>query len=600
MKPQNVGWRHVALALSSLLIIGLATLTSCAGGSSDDSIEYLAVAKADTYGGVGDQTFYVETDGYVDLTYTLDGLNGEDVYFVLTNTNPYDAVTNPVISGSVSAGKAARSPRRSLVSADQARTRTPAHIQAFNAKPPALGRGSAKAAASLVVPEPVYDYTEGVSTRQFYDANGAAIDADGPGVGDDITAQVVRTVVGSTTLVIWVDDSEWSTNESDIHKVTPNRVVALADKFLTSGTNNDIYDWVTNIFGAPWGPHIYAADLIGWSPLEVHILMFDIDGDGLPGAGEARTVGYFYARDNFRHTDSGAVTDKSNELVMFTMDAALFGCHDTGDDDLDGYDWDLTDSWPATVVSTLAHEFQHMIHFYQKGVLKGANSETWLNEMASQVAEDLIASKLATDGPRGVAYDDPTAGAANNTAGRLPYFNYYNDISLTGWGTVDVLGSYGISYAFGAYLARNFGGAHFFQDLVQSSYGDYRAVEDAIGQAGWSYTFADALRLWGAAVLLSDNALGDAATDDQRYNWADWFSDTVSSITYDLGSINLYNYNAGTLVGPWLYDAANPWSFPNHMAASNLYYTAATGATGSRTWTIRMDAGVKLTVVVKE
>ena len=42
-----------------------------------------------------------------------------------------------------------------------------------------------------------------------------------------------------------------------------------------------------------------------------------------------------------------------------------------------------------------------MIRYYQKPVLREATSEVWLNEMASEVGEDLIANKLKVNGPRG-------------------------------------------------------------------------------------------------------------------------------------------------------------------------------------------------------
>ena len=65
-----------------------------------------------------------------------------------------------------------------------------------------------------------------------------------------------------------------------------------------------------------------------------------------------------------------------------------------------------------------------MIHFYQKPILRGAGSEAWLNEMSSEVAEDLIADKMEGDGPRSVDYDDPTAGEPGSrprpTAGVQP------------------------------------------------------------------------------------------------------------------------------------------------------------------------------------
>ena len=55
-----------------------------------------------------------------------------------------------------------------------------------------------------------------------------------------------------------------------------------------------------------------------------------------------------------------------------------------------------------------------MIHFYQKRVVQDTISEAWLNEMASEVTEDLIADKMMVSGPRGVAYNDPTAGDSGN------------------------------------------------------------------------------------------------------------------------------------------------------------------------------------------
>ena len=85
------------------------------------------------------------------------------------------------------------------------------------------------------------------------------------------------------------------------------------------------------------------------------------------------------------------------------MDSAYFAVPD-------GPTWEVTDRGPSVIIGTLAHEFQHMIHFYQKPVVRDADSESWLNEMASEVAEDLIADKMMVSGPRGVAYDDPTAG----------------------------------------------------------------------------------------------------------------------------------------------------------------------------------------------
>ena len=69
-------------------------------------------------------------------------------------------------------------------------------------------------------------------------------------------------------------------------------------------------------------------------------------------------------------------------------------------------------------------------------------------EPGTMVTEDLIAKKLQVDGPRGVAYNDGTAGSAGNTFGRLPYYNQYNYIPVAEWlqGSIDeVLMSYAVN-----------------------------------------------------------------------------------------------------------------------------------------------------------
>lgn len=72
----------------------------------------------------------------------------------------------------------------------------------------------------------------------------------------------------------------------------------------------------------------------------------------------------------------------------------------------------------------------------------------WLNELASEVAEDLTADKMMARGPRGVAHDDPTAGEPGNRSGRLPYDNLFNDEPVTVWN--GKIADYPVKYAFAA------------------------------------------------------------------------------------------------------------------------------------------------------
>ncbi|MBN2546878.1 MAG: hypothetical protein JXB50_13845, partial [Spirochaetes bacterium] len=234
-------------------------------------------------------------------------------------------------------------------------------------------------------------------------------------------------------------------------------------------------------------------------------------------------------------------------------------------------------------------------------------TQTWLNEMCSLVAEDLIADKLQVNGPRGITYSDPTAGSTNNESGRLPLYNAYNDDSVNYWQSGDeVLRSYAINYAFGAYLARNFGGANLFNKIVQCEYSDEQAINYALNDLGYTAeNFTTALQKWGAANLLSDNLSPPAGY--YKYNQGDiWFTSTKGSITYNLGSINLYNYKyideSYTQTGPYIYIFTPVGSpiYPYLFYSSNRYYRAGNNITGILSESIDLkNSNVKLTVVIK-
>ena len=347
----------------------------------------------------------------------------------------------------------------------------------------------------------------------------------------------VRKVVtdGTTRVALWIADQEWAdTCASRGDCVTQEMVDAVAERFLRPGADNDIYDWVTTIFGAPWGPNsVVGRDgkpllIPAEAAREIHIFAFDIENDGyITGS---RIVGYFARLHNLLRQPDHPLIQHSLERLAFFMDSPFLAT-------TEGDTWEVTDRLPEAWLGTLAHEFQHMIHYYQKPVARGAISETWLNEQASEVAEDLIADKMMIDGPRAVAHDDPTAGDPENRRGRLPNYNLYNDIQVTTWD--GYLANYSVVYAFGAYLARNYGGAALFGDIVQSERAGVGAVEGAVRTQGHDESFLDLLTNWGVATLMSDNTDAPAP---YRYNTGTWRTSFTGGTEFRLGSINLYNY----------------------------------------------------------
>ena len=405
----------------------------------------------------------------------------------------------------------------------------------------------------------------------------------------------VRKVIraGSTTLAVWVADREWWATCGTFGQCLSQEMVdAIATRFLRPGANNDIYDWVTAIFGAPWGAHRYSDLIPPEAAGQIHILLLDVEGDGA-----SNILGYFTPFHSLQHDPAFPFTSASAERLIFFIDSAILSIPE-------GPTWEVTDRAPSAILDTLAHEFQHMIHYYQKLIVNELPlpppNEAWLNEMASEVTTDLIADKLGIPGPRGVAYNDPTAGAAGNTSDRLPRYNYWNEIQVTKWD--GDLRNYSINYALGAYLARNYGGAALFREIVQNDRAGVAAIEAALATLGHDVSFADVLTDWAVANMLSDDT---GAPHPYRYNSGTWFTSTVGGQTFRLGSINLFNYRyegEETDVpydGPYLYQNLSEFTADRHPPHSNRYATLGR-ISGTVRLRITAPAGNRITVVVKE
>ena len=528
----------------------------------------------------GDQAFILNPSGQIldDATFTLRlGQAGADVYVIATNTAHHPM--NPQVE---QLGRAGRTAGRLAQAAAESVAMVPQRswVTEFNnsrALPTAGACGQQQT-------------TPQGNTHTFLDY-------------DESLDQVVEIRAtkrkevqdGTTTLTVWVADASWVTCGEC---VSQEMVDAVANRFLQPDERKDVYGLVSAIFDEPWGSHDRACLIPEQSSIKLDILLYDIDGD-IPDdvPDEQRTRGFFAAKDTYLRIASNPITASSNERLLLYLDAPLLA-------QADGPSWEITDPWPTRMISTLAHELQHMIHFFRKRVVQGSRSEVWLNEMASAVAEDLIVSNLrllGLNGPRAVSHDDPTAGAGGISDGPLPLYNLHNDVAVTTWdGT---LRSSSIGYALGAYLARAYGGAGLFRDIVQSDLEGTEAIEVA---ARVGHTFGDMLVNWAIANLLSDNdELPPGGAPDRYYffyNTGNWRPSTAGSVTFQLGSINLYNYryesDSVTRDGPFLYslDGFNERTQPPH---SNMY-----AALGRNTGTVRLRVSAvednRITVVVKE
>jgi hypothetical protein len=176
---------------------------------------------------------------------------------------------------------------------------------------------------------------------------------------------------------------------------------------------------------------------------KVIFLLLDIRDS--PGMGY--TAGYFYTGDMY----DSSIREYSNMADMLYVDIN-----------------------PGTVSDqslrcSLTHEFQHLVNFSVRQRI-GSPQDTWINEGLSTAAEYLYAGKHLQD--RIDFFNDPRTS--------IPYgnnFYYWNDGFFYG---DSGLANYATVYLFFQWLRIHAGnGQEIYKEIINSDYGDYRAVAGA-------------------------------------------------------------------------------------------------------------------------
>ncbi len=294
----------------------------------------------------------------------------------------------------------------------------------------------------------------------------------------------------------------------------------------------------------------------------VNIVLYDIGADHDEGD-TSGIVGYFYAKDYYPDADdlstltgysysSSSALNYSNEGKYFYVDTYY------------------ANEYFDTVRSTLPHEFQHMIDWGVKDMDYGLSPSTWYNEMMSMLCEDMMQNYL-------------DIGDEDSPKNRLPYFNeyyYLNGLEFNENSTAYTLISYATSYAFGAWLTRQFGGATLVNAMAQNEAVDTDSVVDAVNSVNdTDYTIADILKMYAEACVFN--------TDDDSYTYPTfnqtqeltsgddlYYSDETYG--YPLAAIDLWDSAYGwtdsdddTETGPQLFDnddfsTLEPYGFTLH------------------------------------
>ncbi len=300
---------------------------------------------------------------------------------------------------------------------------------------------------------------------------------------------------------VWADVAHWSGSNASGEKINQAVADKIADKF------DYIYPIVTNLFGYEKGGGSGGDGGIDRDE-RISILMYDIADDYKAGR-ISGIVGYFWGKDEF--VDGVIPETRSNESEIFYIDSGF------------------ANKSIELVYSTLAHEFQHMINFNQKG--ETAEVPAWYNEMLSMLCEDVMATHLGTS-------------IENSPAGSRPreFNEYYTGSGITEWNGAY---SYGTAFTFGAFLTRNYGGIKLIANMSRNKSVGIESINDALASCGISTTFDNVFLEFSQALVRPINSASPGFEKDTTKT-------TYGEYSYSQAGFDLWDSTLGG--GPESYD----------------------------------------------
>jgi len=213
-----------------------------------------------------------------------------------------------------------------------------------------------------------------------------------------------------------------------------------------------LYPTIRRYFGSEWSPGI---------DNDVRLTVLNARFSG--------AVGYFSSDDEYPAT----VIPYSNQRELFYINP------------------EYEQPGSASYDATLAHEFQHMVHWFAD-----TNEDAWVNEGASELAMHLC----------GYSRDN-----------RIQAFAHNPDIQLTTWDLAQnhATQHYSASFVFLAYFAERFG-SEMTRELVASDRNGIAGFESVLQARNINLTFDDLFADWVIANYLDGE---DSITVETRYRY---------------------------------------------------------------------------------
>ena len=225
----------------------------------------------------------------------------------------------------------------------------------------------------------------------------------------------------------------------------------------TQNVGQDVIEKLRNEFLSPILPT--ETTWFGSPPAgDFTILILDIKDDFDPNGDTSYVSGYYDSTNEYAYSSS----NPSNQRYMIYMDSSPGNPGST------------------TSFGTLAHEFQHFIHFHYD-----PNEVDWVEEGLSGLARFVC--------------------GYGHQASHVNAFGLAPTTSLTYW--QNELANYGATYLFMLYLAEHSGSSTLTKNIVANPDHGIRGINNALSLTGYTVRFNDIFKNWVVANYLNDPSI---------------------------------------------------------------------------------------------
>lgn len=494
-------------------------------------------------------------DATRDFSLSLNGLSANDIYVVLTNVGDQ----NSAVSGGSGTGVVASIPSSGYGEAPQAVRNGPQFDE--------LGISDENLGPTPFINATITAPAAGVSNFKVGDVKKWNTSADAVNLYHpvDLTLRV-QHVYNGMVFNAWVSAAAWG---AAADQLTQAKLESLIEAF--AGSIDGVYAKVKGITGNEWGAHAKTTTYIAETQKDFNLLFFDFGTDGDPSL--ANYGGYFWSAHNYLK----ALVPYSNEALAIHLNSTDAGSNQNG------------------TILNMAHEFQHMVFFYNKSVLGQTSNPTWMNEMLSMIVEDILSEDLIGFGN----WEGPVTS-------RLIGHGMDMNVNLDDWdNATDALPYYASAFSLGGFLMRqsatNFNGQNLLSYLYSTTSTSWSAMEDYMLQ---SYLSPD-MSLPEALRIASVSYAWDLDVESPMPQYYGYPAATLNDefnleARFDFWHHGKGNYDNST---PPVFQVYTPTVYSTPPATLNqkgsVIWKWQTAATGDQNYTLTLPPNTWATVFVK-